>query len=239
MAELAKAAGYKHASGIQRYEDPQVFKDEYLPLKLVKKIAQALVGRGDPPLDAEDIFTTLAGIQPLEFGKYHILSADPGYDASLGTIQPNVRPASGARVLQRTEMPMDIPVQGIAVCGRDGDFSFNGETVDHVRRPPGIATRKGVFAIYAAGDSMSPWRQPGDPVYVDSVRPARIGDYVIVECYGKDGEPGPAFLKKLVGADSERVRLAQFNPPTDKIVVPKAKVRKIFRVIDWAELLGI
>ena len=36
-------------------------------------------------------------------------------------------------------MPTDVPVFGIAVGGSSGDFRFNGQVVDYVRRPPGIA----------------------------------------------------------------------------------------------------
>src|SRR5271154_4409463 len=101
MDELAKAAGYKHASGIQRYEDQEAFKEQYFPLKLTKKLAQALVGRGDPPLSAEDIYIALAGIQPLEFGSYHVLSPDPKADAGLSELPSNVLLAEGARVHRR------------------------------------------------------------------------------------------------------------------------------------------
>ena len=37
-----------------------------------------------------------------------------------------------------TSMPVDVPVFGTAVGGSEGDFSFNGQVVDYVRRPPGV-----------------------------------------------------------------------------------------------------
>jgi phage repressor protein C with HTH and peptisase S24 domain len=227
MDQLAKGAGYKHASALQRYENPD-YKEEYFPLKFVRRIAPALAGRGKPPITADEIYSDLAEVQLLEAGRYHMLSPDPTDDEALTT------PA------QRPVPKTDIPVHGTVVGGENADFSFNGEIVDYVKRPPGISHRRGVFAVFTVGRSMVPWRQPGDLVYLDDSRSARPGDYVVVELRGEKGEPGPAYLKKLItDSDAKVIRLAQFNPPNDHIEIPKAKVKTIYRVVDWPELLGL
>jgi phage repressor protein C with HTH and peptisase S24 domain len=133
----------------------------------------------------------------------------------------------------------DVPVLGTAIGGSRGDFAFNGQTVDFVRRLPGIAERKEIFAIFASGSSMEPWRFPGDPVYLDPHRSPRIGDHVVVECAGRDGEPGPAYLKRLVARSATKLRLGQYNPPSDKIEIDLKRVKRLYRVIDWGELVGI
>jgi phage repressor protein C with HTH and peptisase S24 domain len=95
-----------------------------------------------------------------------------------------------------------------------------------------------VFAIFAQGESMRPWREKGQPVYLDPARPARPGDYVVVECHGRDHEAGPALLKLLRSETAHKVRLEQFNPPNDRIEIPRSRIKRIYRVIDWPELLG-
>ena len=60
MTTLAKKAGYKAASGIQRYFDPDQFTKEYLGFEIAKRFADALVGRGDPPITRQEVLT-LAG----------------------------------------------------------------------------------------------------------------------------------------------------------------------------------
>lgn len=64
MEALAKAAGYKGASSYQRYEDPALFTKEYLPLDLVEAIAPSLVGKGTPPITADEVYTLARAIPP-------------------------------------------------------------------------------------------------------------------------------------------------------------------------------
>lgn len=123
--------------------------------------------------------------------------------------------------------------------GDDGDFHLNGSTIDYARRGPGIIGRRGVFAIYCLGSSMEPWRKKGELVYLDSVRPARPGDHVVVECHGTDHEPGPAYLKLLVAETATKLRLKQYNPLDDRIEIPRSRVKRVYRVIEWSEVMGI
>ena len=59
-------------------------------------------------------------------------------------------------------MPVDVPVFGTAVGGEQGDFSFNGEVTDYVRRPQGVAPMRSLYALWVTGDSMAPWNCSGD-----------------------------------------------------------------------------
>lgn len=155
-------------------------------------------------------------------------------------LQQNVRPAPDAPSLATGRYPVDIEVRGVAVGGKDGEFMFNGETIDRVRRPPGIANLSRVNAIYVAGSSMDPWRKEGSLAYFTDLRPARAGDHVIVELHPtRKYENGVALLKRFVSRSGSRIRLAQYNPPDDNIVIDAAKVRHIYKVFEWEELLGV
>ena len=139
------------------------------------------------------------------------------------------------------QFPRDVEVLGVAVGGPagNGDFSFNGTVIDHVRRPPGLSGASGVFAIYVVGDSMSPRFEAGELLFIDEARQPAIGDDVVVELYGADGQPGACYIKRLQRRSGSVVTLLQFNPPADDIKVPADQVRRIYRVMTAAELFGV
>lgn len=224
-SQLAKGAGYAFASGLQRYLDPEAYTEPRFPLRLVARFASALVGKGEPPITRDELYLELAGVLP---------------QSDEDSPTPNAVFAPEKATLSPRMLDQDIPVLGVGAAGTSGDFRFNGETIDFVRRPPGISKRKGIFAIYAQGESMAPWRQPGDLVYVDPSRPPKPGDYVLVECQPtRQGEPGDAYLKKLVALTPTKLILEQHNPKNDHLEVMRSRVLHLYRVIDWPELLGV
>jgi phage repressor protein C with HTH and peptisase S24 domain len=142
---------------------------------------------------------------------------------------------------QRFGGPRDVPVYGTAVGGgdEDGDFRFNGETIDMAPRPPGIATRKDVFCLYVENDSMFPKFEPGERLYVDPHRKPRAGEYVVVELHGEsEGEPGKGYIKRLVKQTPTRLVVSQFNPPRE-LEFESDRVKRVLRVIPTDELLGV
>lgn len=139
-----------------------------------------------------------------------------------------------------TNMPLDVPILG-TVRGGDaghGDFRFNGESLGWAPRPPGLRGAAGAFCLYMQGGSMDPWRREGDPVYVQSGRPARVGDYVVVELRpAEDGEAPEALVKRLAAKSPDgALVLEQFAPPK-RFTIPGARVLRVLRVVDWPELL--
>jgi phage repressor protein C with HTH and peptisase S24 domain len=96
----------------------------------------------------------------------------------------------------------------------------------------------GVYAVHVVSDSMSPRFDPNDLLYVSSMRAAAIGDYVIVEMLGSDGEPGKGYIKRLVKRSASKIVLHQFNP-SKEIEIEAAQVRAIHRVFTNNELFGV
>lgn len=134
----------------------------------------------------------------------------------------------------------DVPVYGTAEAGAEGAFHLNaGEPIDWARRPAGLAGMQGVFAIYVEGDSMVPWRQPGERVFVHERRPAAPGCHVIAEVWEREtGHPPRAFLKRLLRRTATRVELEQYNPKK-VITLEAARVGRLYRVIEWEEVQGL
>lgn len=137
------------------------------------------------------------------------------------------------------QFPRDVPILGSGSCGEDGLFEFNGQTLDHARRPPRLKNVNGAYALYVSGLSMSPWREPGQLVYVHPHQPVKIGDYVVVQMHPeKPGEPPHAYIKKLLRRTEKDLKLLQYSP-REELTLPMRKVKAVHRVIDWDELLGL
>jgi len=133
--------------------------------------------------------------------------------------------------------PRDVPVLGVSVGGDDADFTFNGDIIEHVRRPPGIATLTNVWASYVVGGSMIPRFEPGELVYGGG-RPPVPGDDVIIEMFPEEGKKvGKGFIKRLVRRSPGEIVVRQFNPPGELVFNPY-EIKAITRVIPLKELLG-
>lgn len=142
---------------------------------------------------------------------------------------------AGAQV---AAMPTDVPVYGVAVGGSNGDFRFNGQIVDYVRRPPGIANARNVYALWILGESMAPWNKDGDLVYVTPARPPTAGDHIVVQLQDTaDGEPGLAMVKLLIAKTPTQLKLAQYNPQKE-FAVALTKIKSIHKVLSLKDLLG-
>jgi phage repressor protein C with HTH and peptisase S24 domain len=136
----------------------------------------------------------------------------------------------------------DLPVYGTAVGGQEknSDFDFNtGDIIDYIRRPPRLHGVKAAFAVYLVGASLEPRFREGAPVLVHPGLQARPGDDVLVELKPTgDGAPHPGLVKRLVSRTETRLRLQQFNPPDDNIIVPMKRVLRLYRVIPYEDLFG-
>lgn len=195
-----------------------------------------LLNRGSPrssvaPPSREKILADLRGDNPEQ-------SDAP----STAQEEPNVRfldPDEGPP-FPRLGGPRNVPVLGTAVGGGDddGDFEFNGETIDYVPRPPSLAHKKQAYALYVENDSMAPKYEAGELLYVDPSRAPAIGDYVVIEVLPtEEGGRGKGFIKRLVRRAGSKIVVEQFNPPKE-LEFDRERVR-VHRVIPWREVIGV
>jgi phage repressor protein C with HTH and peptisase S24 domain len=133
--------------------------------------------------------------------------------------------------------PMDVELLGVSYGGDDGDFSFNGEVQGFVRRPPGIASMKNVFALHVLSDSMVPRYDPGEVIYCGGREPVP-GDHVVIEMFSpEEGQVGKAFIKKLVQRTGKEIVVEQYNPKK-QLSYDRYAIKRLWRVIPLKELLG-
>lgn len=138
--------------------------------------------------------------------------------------------------------PRDLPVYGTALGGIEehGAFEFNmGEIIDHIRRPARLQGVKNAFAVFAVGESMLPRIRPGGPAIVHPGIAPTPGDDVLIELKPTaDGEAHAGLIKRLVSRTETRIRVLQFNPPDDNIIIPIKRILRIYRIVPYEELLG-
>lgn len=138
-----------------------------------------------------------------------------------------------------SEFARDLPVHEGALCGEDGAFEFENQAADQAPRPPRLANVKEAYALLIRGDSMSPWKEQGDMVYVHPRLPVRASDYVVIQLKPKhQGDPNPAYVKRLLGENTKEIRVQQFHPQKT-LVFPRSKIFSVHRIMKPEELLGL
>ncbi len=154
---------------------------------------------------------------------------------------PALLPAHVPPVRTAPPLPRDVPVMGTAQGGPDGVFHLNmtDGPIDWARRPPGLVGMTSIFAIYVEGDSMVPWRQPGELVFVQDGRTPAPGNHVIILTRTDDpASPPHARVKKLLRRTARYVELEQYNPH-EVFTVPAEQIVCLYRALEWSEVLGL
>lgn len=223
---FAVAAGYSHGSGVQRYIEPD-FEGLIKP-DVAKRMADALSGKGTPPIDAHEVYA-LVGLPmpngvPIQFE-----------GASFERMRPDL-PILG------TALGADRVSDGQAV---EQTFLYEDEVIGHAKRPVILDGRADAYGLYVRGASMDPVYEDGALILVETKRPPRIGDNVIVYLRkngefheADDGQSARTVLvKRLAKRTASIVELAQYNPKLTFTVSAK-DVLKMHRVIPWQELIS-
>lgn len=213
-----------------------------LTVEWMRRLARALDCHPADLLANEPLIENSGGHEPSRAPASSEWETAPGgFHAPESDFAPHAGEAAPAAVTvpAAANLMRDVEVRGVAVGGKESCFEFNGEVVDRVRRPPGIAGASNVFAIYVVGQSMSPRFEEGELVFVHPGRPATSGCDVIVELHGRNGDPGQCYIKRLVKRTPTRTVLQQFNPARDDIAFDNDNIRAMYRILTASELLGV
>lgn len=159
-------------------------------------------------------------------------------------------PMEGASMYR---MPQDVPIHGTAL-GADRiveDIAIEqtqlntGETIGYAKRPPILDGRADAYGIYVQGSSMSPVHEDGSLVLVETKRPPRVGDDVVIYLRARgeqdmddtDGRARCVLVKRLVRRSASYIELEQFSPAlTFRIAANEISV--IHRVLNMGDLLS-
>lgn len=117
------------------------------------------------------------------------------------------------------------------------------DVIDFVRRPPGVAGRKDIYAIYHTGISMQPRFFPGGLSFIETRREPNIGDAVLIQVSRGDGHDGServfsVLVKTLIRRTADYIELEQYNPPMT-FRLPVKSVHRMHRIMENTDLYGI
>lgn len=223
LRPLAQSMGYAHASSLQRYMDAGFNKP--LAIDLARKFADALAGKGAPPIERDEFFR-LAGL--------------PG--------EPNAQPfrMEGASDQRMTH---NVPVYGTAL---GADELLDGEAIEQttlnraeviswLRRPVLLDGRTDVYGLYVQGSSMDPRYRDGATVFVEGKKPPKVGEDAVVYLRLPDDHDGErascVLIKTLVKKSASFIELEQYNPRIT-FRLPMDRVQDLHRVVPWDELVA-
>ncbi len=109
--------------------------------------------------------------------------------------------------------PRDLPVLGSARGGSDGfDLDNGAAAMTYTDRPANLIGVQDAYAVYANGSSMEPRYYPGETLFVHPNRPARRGDFVVVQLAAEDGTTH-GIIKRFISLSHDALVVEQFNPP--------------------------
>jgi phage repressor protein C with HTH and peptisase S24 domain len=156
------------------------------------------------------------------------LKAGPGQVAvSGGEAQMSVirNPAAASR----------LRVLGMAECGPDGWSLWNGDVIDTVPTPSGLAGAPGAYAVYAVGSSMEPRYYQGELIFIHPGKPVTAGSFVLVQIRpDHEGDTPRAVVKRLIKRTASKTVLEQFNP-AKKFDVRNDDIVSLHRVVGSGE----
>lgn len=221
MSEIARLAGYKGPSSIQRYFAPD-YDPSVLDYRFALKLVDAMQGAGDPPIDIYEIMQL----------------------TDRGAIED---PSVGAPRQPQLDKNEFIAVYGTAPIWREythanrGDYKAEAieidrsEPIEYFEVPPFLA-RRDVYAFIHSGTSLEPRLEDGEIAFTEGRRQPSIGDYVllIVE-ERREFAKAVALVGRLESRNADMIQISQ--PSGAKISIPFEDVSTMRRIMRAHELL--
>lgn len=220
LAEVARLAGYKGASSIQK-----LFKADYNPKELqalvADRLARALVGKGMPEIKKSELMA-LAG-------------RGESLDALLADLTHYNYLASAFIGLHRTRRVMNIvkSQSGVELPMFVREDMSRG--IPYHPCPPFLRPR-GVIGLYLSVGYMWPRFEEGEPIFYEHDKPPKRGDDVLVFIKCDLDLDGAMVIGRLAVLNDKEVHLDLLNP-ADKVVLPRSDVSSVRRVMHTTDFL--
>lgn len=114
-------------------------------------------------------------------------------------------------------------------------FSWTGEIVDHIPRPPQVAGATQAYAVYVVGSNMEPRYYAGETLYVHPGKPITAGAFVLVQLNpDAEGRAPKTSMKRFVRRTATKMTFEQFSP-SKHIDLKVSDILSIHRIVGSAE----
>lgn len=241
MDDLAKAMGFRRASSIQRYANPDEYTKEFFAPELALKMIKALVGKGEPPIEAREIWE-LTGVPHATPGLRLVSSFDPDDEPSeedgvASYTREHWKPrVNGAIPEIDVKLGAGEGIVGEVINLPVGEGSISGHRVvaewlipeDYLRNELKVSVNNTLIEE-VVGDSMFPTYSPGDRVIIDLTQNRLTTDTVYSISDGV-GEPQIKRLQRVPFSDPPEVNIISDNPNLETFRVELDRVHIIGRI---------
>lgn len=237
--QLAAELGFGRGTSLRYYEvrGKDGFKGDSLQVDLVSKLIDVLVGRGAPPITADEVAVLakhpLNGMIDLNKSDYNELTYEPldehnkrgvssgePYPSDSGA-SPEVDARAGAG---RGQLGQEIEVAGLSGHRVIDEWVLPRRFHQEIRTQAGF-----VWVIQVRGNSMEPLLQDGDRVLVDTTQTTPSPDGVYV--FDDGGGPEVKELQRVRGSDPQKVDIISANKDYSTSRVPLDQIRIVGRVV--------
>lgn len=187
------------------------------------------------------------------FGVWWFQEQDTNYDGR----EPLPEVTANSQAAQAPILPKDVPVfptDGIIRSGgirrqpQGADFAASvmiEQVSSFTIRPPFLFGREDVYCLQIKEDNLSPWRERGEPVYVDRQRPPRLGSHALIKFAHDDSwfdelrktTTVPIIVARIVSANEASIRLGLYEPK-EEFDVRRSDIAEMLRIFEWHELFA-
>lgn len=222
MSEIARLAGYKGPSSIQRYFAPE-YAPDVLDYRFALKLADAMQGAGDPPIDAFEIMKLTAASQEGEGTSYVAKRPELSNKGVIASYE-----ASLAKREYESCKGGEQSVEAIVIHRNEAHTVYD---------VPAFLEKRDIEGFIMPGRSMYPRVRDGEVAFTEGKRRPAIGDYVmlIVEDDAEEGEQ-VAVLGELMARSPEFLEVKQ--PSGANFMVPMSNRLTVRRLMNPEELIN-
>ncbi|HEX7873969.1 MAG TPA: S24 family peptidase, partial [Sphingobium sp.] len=159
-------------------------------------------------------------------------------------------PMEGASAIR---LAQDLPIYGTAL-GADRivddhaveqTYLNTGDVIGYAKRPTILDGRADAYGIYVQGSSMSPAHEDGALILVETKRPPRVGDDIVIylrstgeeDMDDSHGRARCVMVKRLVRRSASYIELEQFSPRMT-FRIETTEIVKFHRVMTLSDLIS-
>ena len=237
MDELAKSMGYSRASSIQRYENADEYRKQFISPDLAAKLANAVVGRGDPAIEAKEVWDLTRPTGSL-ISSYdpEAIERDESDDTPSYTREHWTPHIPGAIPELDLKVGAGLGVVGDLISLPVGLENISGHRVvsewlipeAYLRNEAKVSPGYTIISEIV-GDSMLPTYMPGDRVIIDLLQNKMVSDTVYAISDGQ-AEPQIKWLQRVPFTDPVQVKIISDNPNLETFTVELERLHIIGRV---------
>ena len=240
MEALASLIGFSGASSLQRYENPILFKKQYIPTELALKLIPALAGKGEPAITPAEVWA-LARPEVIASTGAIVQSYDPDavvpeYDNAYSREKWSPR-VSGALPELDMKLGAGDGAIGEVISLPTANGSIAGHRVvaewlipiEYLRNEAKVSPNSAIIQEIK-GDSMIPTYMPGDRVIIDVAQNEMTSDTVYAISYEGVSEPQIKRLQRVPLSAPPQVVIISDNPNLKDFTVDLSQVHILGRI---------